>query len=356
LARHAGLALDRVTVATVNKNWKYPGGNDYGGLLEQDHLTAETVGRDSEVAEWIREAQGISRRRTEPTRTTGAHCNNPFACGFKAYCEGQEPKVEYPVRWLPRIQAKKLKAAIDAGAIDMRDVSDDLLNDRQRLVKTHTVSGTVHFDKAKAVAALAAHKLPAYFLDFETISFAVPIWKGTQPYQPLPFQFSLHRLSRKGEKTHASFLDLSGKDPSRRFADALIAQCGERGPIFVYSSFEKSRLTDLANRFPALKAPLHSLIARLVDLLSIAEDHYYHPSQEGSWSIKKLLPAMTDLDYNTLPGVKNGGMAMEAFLEAIKPGTTAERKAQLERELLDYCALDTEAMVRVWAFFSGRQP
>jgi hypothetical protein len=31
---------------------------------------------------------------------------------------------------------------------------------------------------------------------------------------------------------------------------------------------------------------------RDVDLLPVARERYYHPSQQGSWSIKKVLPAM----------------------------------------------------------------
>ena len=95
---------------------------------------------------------------------------------------------------------------------------------------------------------------------------------------------------------------------------------------------------------------------RLVDLLPIAEEHYYHPSQQGSWSIKKVFPPLfPNLRYEALDGVKDGGMAMQAYLEAISPDTSIARKAQLERELLDYCALDTQAMIELWEFFSGRK-
>ena len=141
----------------------------------------------------------------------------------------------------------------------------------------------------------------------------------------------------------------------RRFAQALIEACGERGPIFVYNaSFEKLRIKDLAKRFPRKKQPLLALIDRIVDLLPIAQGHYYHPSQQGSWSIKNVLPALCpDLRYDALEGVQNGGMAMEAFLEAVAPQTTPPRKAEIERQLLTYCALDTYAMVRMWAIFSG---
>ena len=82
-----------------------------------------------------------------------------------------------------------------------------------------------------------------------------------------------------------------------------------------------------------------------MDLRPIAERCYYHPSQEGSWSIKKVLPALTGRGYEELEGVKDGGMAMEAYIEAMSAATTKERKAEIEGELKRYCALDTEAMI-----------
>jgi hypothetical protein len=83
--------------------------------------------------------------------------------------------------------------------------------------------------------------------------------------------------------------------------------------------------------------------------------NYYHPSQQGSWSIKAVLPAVApDLSYDALDGVQNGGMAMEAYMEAIHPDSTPERKDEIEQQLLAYCGLDTFAMVRLWQFLSGR--
>jgi hypothetical protein len=171
----------------------------------------------------------------------------------------------------------------------------------------------------------------------------------------MPFQFSVHRLAPSGELTHRSFLDLSGKDPSRSFAQALIAACGETGPIFAYNAtFEKTRIQELAERFPDLARPLAALKERVVDLKPVAESHYYHPSQKGSWSLKAVLPALCpELDYANLEGVKDGGMAQDAYLEAIARETTASRKAELEQQLLDYCARDTYALVRLWSIFSG---
>jgi len=256
---------------------------------------------------------------------------------------------------LPYFGAKAQELAVQ-GVIELADVSDDLLNPRQLRVKTNTLANTVFFDAEGAAADLAMYPLPAYFLDFETIQFAVPIWKGTRPYQQNTFQFSLHTLSESGQLVHTEFLDLSGGDPSEPFALALIASCGTNGPVYVYNAaFEATRISELAARYPALGDALLAINARMVDLLPIARERYYHPSQQGSWSIKKVLPAVVpELRYDALEGVQDGGGAMEAFLEAIHPETSTERKQQIEQQLLAYCKLDTYAMVRLWQVFAGR--
>ena len=357
VARSSGVPLVYIALAHIDSSWVYPGEEDYQGLLVEEDLTDEAFSRENEVKAWIAEAQKIAGKRTEPSIGTGPHCKDPYECGFLGHCQSQEPQAEYPVSWLPRIQSKALKTLIDVeGVNDLRHVPDALLNDRQQRVKTHTLSGEVFFDELNATTDLAQHKLPAYFIDFETIQFAVPIWKGTRPFQQIPFQFSAHRLSRTGKLDHHSFIDLSGRDPSKTFAEALITACGDRGPVFVYNAgFETSRIKELGERFPKLKPFLLAINERVVDLLRVAEQRYYHPSQQGSWSIKKILPAVApDLRYEALNGVQNGGMAMDAFREAVSTSTTKTRKTEIEQQLLEYCYLDTYAMVKLWQFFSGR--
>ena len=94
---------------------------------------------------------------------------------------------------------------------------------------------------------------------------------------------------------------------------------------------------------------------RIVDLLPVAQRFFYCPSQQGSWSIKRVLPAVVpELRYDQLEGIQDGGAAMAAYLEAIDLATTPKRKAEIEAELRAYCKLDTYAMVRLWQVFSGR--
>jgi hypothetical protein len=125
----------------------------------------------------------------------------------------------------------------------------------QRRVKKHTLSGKRFFDAKGASSKLSKHRLPAVFLDFETISLPYQSGKA-RAYQQIRFQFSVHRLSRSGELKHDTFLDLTGKDPSRRFATALVDACSSKEPIFVYNAaFEKARIAELAHRFAPAQAP-----------------------------------------------------------------------------------------------------
>ncbi|BBP00339.1 DUF2779 domain-containing protein [Sulfuriferula nivalis] len=356
VTQSAGVPLKSIALAHIDSSWVYPGDDNYHGLLKENDLTAEAFARTEEVQGWITQAQNIVAETDEPDIKIGNHCDTPYECGFFAYCSQNEPKPEYPINWLPRFPSAKKRELAAQGLYDMTEIPDDLLNDKQQRVKDYTVSNTVYFDAEGALADLAEYPLPAYFLDFETIQFAVPIWKGTRPYQQITFQFSLHTLTESGELEHSDFLDLSGNNPSEAFAYALIAACGQQGPVYVYNAgFEMARIRELAERYPSISVSLLAINERVVDLLPIARERYYHPSQQGSWSIKKVLPAVVpELRYDALDGVQDGGMAMDAFLEAIHPNTNTERKAQVKQQLLAYCKLDTYAMVRLWQVFAGR--
>ncbi|MCA9316594.1 MAG: DUF2779 domain-containing protein, partial [Planctomycetes bacterium] len=189
---------------------------------------------------------------------------------------------------------------------------------------------------------------PRYYLDFETINFAVPRWRGTRPYQQVPFQWSLHIEGRGGELESRAHLDLSGDHPTRSLADALLDAIGPVGPVFMYTSFERTCLRTLAASCPDLATGLAAIEARLVDLHPIAKSSYYHPDMHGSWSIKALLPTIApELDYTALDGVADGVAAQQAYMEAIATATPAERREHLRAGLLAYCGMDTAAMVAV---------
>ena len=351
----AGVRLSSVSLAHIDNSFVYPGSGNYQGLLKEIDLTEEALSRREEVGKWIAAAQTVAVLTEEPQVETGPQCGTPFACGFCKYCNRDKVWPEYPISALPKLSKRRKKAVEATGCDDLREIPDALLTPIQLRVKQCSVSGQPFFDSAGAAADLAPHGFPAYFLDFETAMFAVPVWTGTRPYQQIPFQFSLHILHENGELEHVEFLDLSGNDPSLDLATSLTGHCGDRGPVFVYSAkFEKDVMGDLAARFSNLAPALGAIIGRVIDLLPVARRRFYHPRQMGRWSIKNVLPAaIPELSYDQLDGVHDGGMAVAAFMEAIAPNTTAERKREINTQLLSYCRLDTFAMVRIHQFLSG---
>jgi hypothetical protein len=355
VARAAGLPLATVTLAHVDTGFVYPGNDDYRRLLREVDLSAEALARGPEVADWIAAAQMVAQQAGMPDAVTGDQCRTPHPCGFLQHCRTFEPTVEYPVDVLPRLQGELRRDIRAAGIRDLRDVPDARLSPRQLTVKTHTLSGICFFDRAGARADLDALAQPPVFLDFEAVQLAVPIWPGSHPYQMFPFQFSLHQRDSDGTLHQRDYIDLSGTEPSRAFALALVEACPDDGTVFVWNaSFELARIAELASRFPDLRAALLAIQMRIVDLLQIVEARYYHPAQRGSWKLKRILPTLApDLDHAALPGVQDGHMAVLAYIESIQPDTSAERRDQLRRDLLDYCRLDTLALVRIWEVLAG---
>lgn len=307
VATAAGVCLSSIALAHIDTSWTYPGGEDYRGLLIEEDLTEEARARSEEVKAWISEAHGIVQMPAPPATPIGKQCTSPYECGFSGHCTAEDVQshglVEHPVAWIPRVQTRALREHIELGNVrSMIEVPDELLNETQLLVKHQTLSGETFFDAPGAQRDLAKIRLPVLFLDFETISFPVPIWAGTRPYQQIPFQFSVHGLDKRGRLYHGGFLDLSGDDPSLAVARALIRACGQSEPIFAYNAgFEGSCIRGLAKRFPDLAPALLSIESRLIDLLPVTRARYYDPRQEGSWSIKAVLPTIApELDLSLI--------------------------------------------------------
>jgi hypothetical protein len=199
-----------------------------------------------------------------------------------------------------------------------------------------------------ATVFLATLPYPRYYLDFETVQFAVPVWAGTSPFQQVVFQWSCHAEATPGEVTHSEFLDTSGESPVRMAAEALLESVGEQGPIFVYHDFEKWRLMEMAQMLPDLAPALNAVAGRLIDLLRLTREHYQHPALGGSYSLKTVLPTVdAELDHALLEEVQDGLSAQAAYHEACDPRTASERRETLRGSLLEYCGLDTLALVRV---------
>jgi len=349
-ARRGDLVLDQVAIACIDRDFVYGGDGDYHGLLRETDVTAQVDKLVMQVPQWI-DRCAATLAGEAPEQDDLSRCTDPYSCPFIELCSEGEP--EFPVSLLPYGQAVAAELH-DAGYDDLRLVPETWpFNALHERVWQATRSGLADFVPA-AADHLAALPWPRYYLDFETIQFAVPVWAGTRPWEQLPFQWSCHIERSPGELEHREFLDTSGEAPMRACADTLLAAVGEAGPVFVYSGFERGVLAALAARFPDLAAPLAALSARLVDLLPVTRDTWYHPAMKGSWSIKEVLPTVApELDYADLGEVHDGTAAQLAYAEAVHPETAADRADELAHGLLAYCAQDTLALVRLRRFLSG---
>lgn len=350
--KHAGIHLSGVSIMNVDKEFQLDAEGNYAALLKEVDVIDSIRELVEQVPMWIDDSLHILQSGI-PAIEIGRHCNTPFECPFMEFCSAGQP--EFPVHLLPNTAGKnaanKLKAE---GYVDLRDVPAGILqHETLERIRRVTASGVAELDPA-ASKAINELKFPRYYLDFETIQFAIPIWTGTRPYQQLPFQWSCHVEARPGQLEHREFLDVTGDAPMRGFAESLLQTLGNDGPILVYNqSFEKTRIKELAAMFPDLSTPLLSLLERVVDLLPITKDFYYHPAMKGSWSIKAVLPTIApDLCYADLVDVQDGTQAQHAFAEAIDQQTPADRREALRNALSCYCQLDTLAMVRLTHFLA----
>ena len=352
--RRAGIPVRRVVVAHINNEFVYQGNRDYRGLLKEVNVTANVEPLVRKIPAWVKTLRGVLAGR-EPDIRTGAQCNAPYPCPFQDYCRSQEPSLpKYPVDILPR-GGKLIEQLRTEGYIDLRRVpAERLVNALHQRVRKASITGKPFMDPA-AGEAVRGIPYPRYYVDFETVNFAVPRWAGTRPYQQIPFQWSCHVEARRGSLNAAMFLDLTGAAPMRAFAESLLDCLGRDGPILVYNqAFEATRIRELADMLPKFAPRLLALVPRIVDLLPITRAHYYHPAMQGSWSIKKVIPTIApELDYEELGEVNNSGAAPLAYLEAVDAGTAPKRRRELETGLRTYCANDTLAMVRLAKALSG---
>lgn len=348
----AGVPVHSIALGHINNDFVYSGNGNYSGLIVEHDLT-EAAGQLGDTVADLAQRARIAAGSTLPHVRVGMHCHQPYDCEFRAFC--WPLATQYPV---PALGGSKAKHAewVNRGYTDLRDIPPgEITADRQQRIHRITKAGKAE-RLPGARETLEALGFPRYFLDFETIGPAIPIWKGTRPYESLPVQWSMHVDDGTGDGSlestdHAEFLDLSGEPPMRALAETMLDTVGTTGPVFMYTNYERRMILDLIDRFPGLEYRLRPVVARLVDLAEIVRAYYYHPRMLGSWSIKAVGPAIAPhLDYARLDGISDGMAAADGYLEAIRPDTPPPRKAALERQLLRYCRFDTEVMVEIVSF------
>ena len=346
---NSGIDLKDISIVHINNQFTKDGELDLHKLFRIESVYDQVLDYLPRIPNEIRRLKNVIESPDIPQVDIGPHCSDPYDCDFKGTCWKHIP--EYSVFNISRLNKNKKFDLYNQGVLSLHDVdiSQTDLNPNQVLQVQSEISGSNHIEIDNIRNFTSGLNYPLYFLDFETIGPAVPIYNGSRPYQQLVFQYSLHmRETSTSEIEHREYLADHKSDPRIEFIKRLIEDCGTTGDILVYNiGFEKGKLKDLKGLFPQYTIELDNIISRLKDLmLPFQMKWYYTPEMKGSYSIKAVLPALVpDLSYQNLE-IKEGGAASNTFLSMVS-GTFNGDYKKTRKDLLAYCKLDTFAMVKI---------
>jgi hypothetical protein len=345
----AGLDISGISVIHINNKYVRHGELNLKHLFHKVSIRHQVLQLQESIAEKVQDLLAISSMPESPAVEIGPHCMMPHPCNFMDQCWGH---ISSPsVFDLAHLGTLKKFDLYYQGYVKLDEIPEGYtLSAGQRLQIKSTIGQEVHIDREALGNWLDSLQYPLFFMDFECFQPAVPLYEGSRPFQQVPFQFSVHRILEDGAGLeHVAFIGDPLPDPRLDFLQALLKAVEENGTVLAYNkSFEISRLKDLAIQFPEYKESIAALIKRISDLMEpFQQQWYYAPDMHGSYSIKMVLPALVpELSYEGM-AIADGQAASYAF-ESLMYMEDDEKKKKIKEDLLQYCNLDTEAMVRVW--------
>ena len=342
--RGSGLQVERAEVMHLNPHCRYP---DLSNLFVREDVTAlveaALIGVPDELVAQQRMLEGPL-----PDVPIGEHCTNPYACPFIERCWPELP--DHHVSKLYRIERKRALELEADGYATIYDLPSDLELSVIHARQVQAVQTGRMVVEPTLTKALAQFTSPLAFLDFETVSLAIPRWPGCRPWQQVPVQFSVHVEERGRGLVHHQWIAEGPEDPRPALAEALVEACvGARKVVAYHATFERECIKQLREAVPRFAKELERIEKRLVDLLPAIRSHVYHPDFGGGFSIKKTLPALVPgLSYADLK-VQDGEVATVELQRLMLEGdrTPPAERAALRDALLAYCARDTWAMVKL---------
>ncbi len=339
------LPVSKVNLIHINNKYERHGDIDVQQLFVSEDVTEQVLAKQKNLPKLILELREMLQGE-EPDIDIDRYCSNPYPCEFESYCWQHIPEDS-----IFSLKGKGINKFdyYKQGIIKLEDLPLDKLNDAQRFQTLSTLNKEDSINTESVKAFLETLWYPICHLDFETFDTPIPPFDDTRPYQKIPFQYSLHIQQEEGaEATHFEYLAEPCKDPRRELTEKLLSEIPEDACVLTYNqTFEKGVLKDLATAFPDLADDINKRIDNIRDLMvPFRKRDVYRWQMRGSYSIKEVLPAMVpELSYKELE-VSDGMMAMRVFHEMCNINDPLKLN-ELRQGLLEYCKLDTLAMVKI---------
>jgi hypothetical protein len=345
----SGLEFSDISLVVLDTAYKRIGEIEINRLFRIESVYDRVLKLQDRIRQSIDEFFLTLNAPAEPATDIGPHCSDPYYCDFHGHCWKHVP--DYSIFNISRLSADKKWELYRKGIMKFEDIPPDFrLNDSQWQQVLSELKGEIHINKAAIGRFIDSLEYPLYFLDFESFQPAVPLFDHSRPYQQIVFQYSLHiREDKDAGLQHRSFLaDCDGSDPRLSFIRQLVSDIGDTGNIIVFNrAFEAGRLNEIATNFPDFQVQISNFITRIKDLMLIFQHrHYYVPEMKGSYSIKQVLPALVPgFGYDNLV-IGDGGSASHAYMSLFSE-TDRQKITETRENLLEYCKLDTLAMVEI---------
>lgn len=344
----AGIPVKSAYLVYINNQYVRQGELDLNELFTREDVIKFAVEREPFViAELARQRAVLSGDM--PECSLGMHCTTPYECDFKCHCWAHIP--EDSVFDLKGNGIDKF-ALHNQGIIKQADIPAEILagmSAKQRQQVEATLKQENSIDKGAVRALLDSLQFPLCLFDVETFISPIPLYDGMKPYQQTAFQYSLHVAEENGDIRHHEFLAEPGIDPREPFIRCLAAHMPTTGCVVAFNkSFEVGILQALAKLYPEYGSLVNHWVSGMIDLMvPFRQRDVYFWTMKGSYSIKYVLPALCpELSYDGFE-IANGQAAMDAYNEMCKAKNDAEMLAAIRANLLQYCHLDTFAMVRI---------
>jgi hypothetical protein len=343
----AGIKVRKLWLVLINSAYIRDGEIRPNELFAHVNVTDDVRARPGSVGRRLREMIRDVANPVAPLRAIGAHCNDPYPCPLVDRCWSYLPPRN--VTSLYRGAAKGFDL-LTQGVVRLAEIADeDALTENQRIQRRVALENRPHVDRDQIAAFLGRLAYPLHYLDFETFSTAIPLVVGVRPYEQVPFQFSLHVVSHDGAPSqHHDFLADGESDPRPAFLARLRTVIGGKGSVIVYNqAFELARLRECQAVYPEYADLAANIESRIIDLLEPFRSFaYYHGDQEGSCSIKAVMPALVGQSYKDL-AIQDGGAASREFVRVTFSAVEADDRNRTRTALRAYCGQDTLGMVRI---------
>ncbi len=345
---NSGIDINDFSIVYINNQYIRQGKLDIKKLFIVESVLEHLVPMQEIIEENVERLKNVIRKRDIPYIDIGEQCHNPYKCGYFNYCRKHIP--ENSIFDFSGMHLRKKYELYNDGIIKLDDVPLDYTLNKSSKLQLETYKNNQRIIDKEAIKEFVSDlNYPLYFMDFETFQPAVPLFDNSKPYQQIPFQYSIHyKEDILSELQHFEFLAEPGEDPRIKFIEGLLKDIDENGDIIVYNkTFEATRLKEIANDFSKYAEQIEERISRIKDLMILFRQRsYFAPEMKGSYSIKSVLPALApELSYQELE-IKEGGLASIAY-ESLWNETDLMIIADTRKQLLNYCKLDTYAMVKI---------